>query len=348
MINVLVLCGGRSPEHEISLRSSRNVVSAIDRSKFTVDIIGIDTEGYWHALSAIPDVNSIKSNNPVCLDFAKKVWRSSDKIIQPHVVFPVLHGPNGEDGTIQGLLQSMNLPFVSPDTLGASNAMDKDTTKRLLAHAGIKVANGICLTDLSELDTPTVIEKLGLPVFVKPANMGSSLGVTKVNTEDQLLEAMNLAFEFDSKVLIEEMIHGRELECGILGLQSDLKISSPGEISTEDEYSFKEKYSETSQAKLDIPAKNLDQKISNQLKETAKLACRVLNCEILSRVDMFLTDSGEIYVNEVNTIPGFTSISMYPKLWEYEGIPYIDLITQLLELAIKRQQKINRLKRIRI
>lgn len=346
MIRLLVLCGGQSPEHEVSVRSARNVVSAIDKTKFQVEIIGITLEGEWLSLEHVPDGPFIEIGSPVKLDFQKNCWVTDHAVIACDAVFPVLHGPNGEDGSIQGLLQALRVPFVSPDVLGSSTGMDKETAKNLLSYAGLNVANGFCIRAGQSFNSD-LIRQLGFPVFVKPANMGSSVGVTKVNSEDDLYDSIEHAFEFDTKVLIEEMIVGRELECAVLGLMDDLQVSAPGEIRTEEEYSFDEKYSESSEAQLDIPAKNLSEELIRELKRTATIACRTLNCEILSRVDMFLTDEGKIYVNEVNTIPGFTSISMYPKLWEYEGISYTNLITELVNQAMKRHERTAGLKRNR-
>ena len=347
MTDVLILCGGQSPEHEISLRSARNVVGAIDTTKFRIHIIGIDQNGVWRHIDSVPSGDAIVDGIPVKLDFENNCWTSGSEEIACDVVFPVLHGPNGEDGSIQGLLQAMNLPYISPNVLGSSSGMDKEVAKNLLTMAGIKVAAGLCLLNGNEIDAEGIIRELGLPLFVKPANMGSSVGVTKVSSNIELEPAIKHAFQYDNKVLVEKMIQGRELECAVLGLFNEMRVTVPGEIKTEEEYSFDEKYSQDSETQLDIPAKDLSIETIEQLKQTALIACRALNCEILSRVDMFLTNDGQIYVNEVNTIPGFTSISMYPKLWEHEGIPYSDLITELIDQALLRQERILGLKRTR-
>ncbi len=348
MIKVLILCGGKSPEHEISLRSARNVLAAIDTSKYAVSIIGIDHDGQWLHFESIPEGQYIEGGNPVSIDPSNRSISNASISIQPDVVFPVLHGPNGEDGSIQGLLQILDLPYVGPDVLGSSIAMDKDIAKIQLAAAGINVAKGVVLTSISQGNFRQIKAALGLPIFVKPANMGSSVGVHKVTNEDEFEKALKDAFQYDSKIVVEEMINGRELECAVLGLRDDLQVTMPGEVKAEEEYSFDEKYSESSQTQLDIPAKNLTETQITSLKKTALTAFKALNCEILSRVDMFLTDEGKIYVNEINTLPGFTSISMYPQLWEKEGLSYSDLISQLLELAVQRHARIKGLKKSRL
>lgn len=348
-ISVLIICGGQSPEHEISLRSARNVLEAIDRAKYQPIIVGINHLGGWVHLSGVPEGNEIVGGSPIKIDPASRSLLTENEIsLHPKIVFPVLHGPNGEDGAIQGLLQILDIPYVGPNILGSSVAMDKGVAKTQLASAGLNVAAGLSVYKEDKLDLDEITNELGLPLFIKPANMGSSVGVHKVRNEQEFNAAMDDAFQFDTKVIIEEMLEGRELECAVLGLQGNLMVTSPGEVSSEEEYSFEEKYSDTSQTQLDIPAKNLDEETLTRLKETAIQAFKALNCEIMSRVDMFLTAEGKIYVNEINTIPGFTGISMYPKLWEYEGIPYQDLITKLLDLAVARHDRNKRLKRSRL
>jgi D-alanine-D-alanine ligase len=352
MMTVLILCGGQSPEHEISLRSARNVVKALDFSNYQPYIIGITHKGKWIHLPRIPDGPyleedlgdevSIRPGQPTVLH------TSSGFSFSPKVVFPVLHGPNGEDGTMQGMLQLLDLPYVGPNILGSAVAMDKDVAKSLMIQAGVKVANGKMLTPFSK-DTYTSLSKeLGVTLFVKPANMGSSVGVHKVRNEDQFKASLVDAFQYDRKVIIEEMIVGRELECAVIGFDNHIRVSNPGEISAEEEYSFDEKYSESSVTQLDIPAQHLTSAQIDELKATAIKAFRALNCEIISRVDMFMTAEGTIYVNEINTLPGFTNISMYPKLWENEGLSYSDLISELLDLAIKRHGIVKGLKKTRV
>jgi len=346
MTTVLILCGGQSPEHEISLRSARNVVDALDRSLYQPILVGIDHSGTWHLMDEIPSGTKIDVDNRIYIDSGKQCFIHESQAISFDVVFPVLHGPNGEDGAVQGLLEMLNLPYVGSNVLGSAIAMDKDVAKTLMTAAGLNVANGRTLYRTTDITFQEFEKEFGAPLFVKPANMGSSVGVHKVSNEEEFESALKDAFQFDAKVLAEEAIMGREIECAVLGLE-DIQVTAPGEINSPEEYSFDEKYSEASETQLDIPAKGIRADLLIEIMETAKLAFNTLQCSIMARVDMFLTEEGKIYVNEINTIPGFTSISMYPKLWEYEGLSYSDLITKLLELAMERHNKLNELKRTR-
>ena len=346
MTTVLILCGGQSPEHEISLRSARNICEELDSTLFRPIIVGIDHDGHWHLLDAIPKDKQVRADNKIFIDPGTRNLVHGANSISIDVVFPVLHGPNGEDGAVQGLLQLLDLPYVGSDILGSAVAMDKDVAKTLMVSVGLKVARGVTLYRSDDTTFEEVKEKFGLPLFIKPANMGSSVGVHKISNPEEFESAIQDAFQFDNKVLVEEAIIGREIECAVLGL-SEISVSSPGEIKSAEEYSFEEKYSESSETQLDIPAQGMEFQLVEKTKETAKKAFLALQCSIMSRVDMFLTSEGEIYVNEINTIPGFTSISMYPKLWENEGLSYSDLISKLVELAIERHEAKNTLKRTR-
>lgn len=349
MMNVLVLCGGQSPEHEISLRSARNVVKALDVTRFQPFLVGINHSGKWIHLPQIPDGQHLGDGDEVSIVPGNLAILKTAKVtFTPDVVFPVLHGPNGEDGAMQGLLQLLDLPYIGPNVLGSAVAMDKDVAKSLMIQAGVKVAKGKMLTPFSKDTYETISAELGEILFVKPANMGSSVGVHKVRNAAQFDAALKDAFQYDRKVIVEEMIVGRELECAVLGFDDHISVTSPGEIRAEEEYSFDEKYSEASVTKLDIPALNLTEAQIVELKATAIQAFQALNCEIMSRVDMFLTPEGAIYVNEINTLPGFTSISMYPALWLNEGLSYSELVTKLLELAVKRHKLIKGLKKTRL
>ncbi|MEQ9468349.1 MAG: D-alanine--D-alanine ligase family protein [Ekhidna sp.] len=338
MINLLVLCGGQSPEHEISIRSTKNILEAIDRSRYQITVIGIAKSGSWRLIEenelkeVIVDQGlpvSIHPGETPCFSSTGKSLSSFD------VVFPILHGPNGEDGTIQGLLRLLGIPFVGPGVLGSAVSMDKDVTKRLLRDAGLKVANWILVQRGSLIPSYHEVEKqLGSVVFVKPANMGSSVGVHHVTNEHEWTHAIEDALKYDRKALVERSISGRELECAVLGNETP-KASGVGEVQSGEFYSYEEKYASTSHAEIVIPAQ-VDEKYLPELQRTAIRAYQALNCEGMSRVDMFLTEDGEILVNEVNTIPGFTSISMYPKLWEAAGLSYSKLIDRLIDLAIQR------------
>jgi D-alanine-D-alanine ligase len=252
----------------------------------------------------------------------------------------VLHGPYGEDGTIQGLLKLMNLPFVGASVLGSAVGMDKDVMKRLMRDAGIPTAHFLVFTRAARhtIDYATVVNELGLPCFVKPANLGSSVGISRVNNEAEFPQAIAKAFRYDTKILIEEYIQGKEIECSVLG--NDAPIASlPGEVVTETSkhqfYSYEAKYLDEHGAVLEIPA-NLPESVIQRVQETSVRAFQVLCCEGMARVDSFVTPDGQVVVNEINTIPGFTRISMYPKLWEASGLSYSELIDRLIQLALER------------
>ncbi|WP_420318646.1 D-alanine--D-alanine ligase family protein [Ekhidna sp.] len=338
MKNLLVVCGGQSPEHSISIRSAKNILNALDRNKYHITLIGITQKGEWRMIQedelgdTITNQGDVVSIVPGKAEFLMCENRSIGKF---DVVFPILHGPNGEDGTVQGLFSLLQIRFVGPGVLSSSIAMDKDVTKRLLQESDIKVAPWRLLTKGDKVPGYyDIVDDLGEVVFVKPANMGSSVGVHRVENEKEWSVAIADAFKYDRRVLVEQSIIGRELECAVLG-NNQPKATGVGEVRSGDFYSFDEKYAETSDAEIIIPAE-IDRKYLPALKETAIQAYKTLCCEGMSRVDMFLTHAGEIYVNEVNTIPGFTSISMYPKLWEEEGLGYSELLDQLIDLSIER------------
>jgi len=261
------------------------------------------------------------------------------------VLFPVLHGPYGEDGSVQGLAKLANVACVGSDILGSAIAMDKDVSKRLLRDAGIPVARHICLRrgGLTSVVKQTLETDFGYPLYVKPANMGSSVGVVKVLQPAELKGAIETALQYDIKVVLEENIVGREIECSVLG-NDEAVASTVGEIGTDDGfYSYEKKYIDGDGATLIIPA-SMDSATLQRVQKTAITAFNVLESRGMARVDMFLTANDEIYVNEINTIPGFTAISMYPKLWEASGLSYTDLIDRLIELAIEEHSKKSRLK----
>lgn len=355
-INVAILFGGRSAEHEVSLRSAKNVIDAIDKEKYNPILIGIDKFGRWllndssRFLLNSEDPKLIKLNKSS--DRVALVPQSNGEIVNfsnPEskktidVVFPILHGPFGEDGTVQGLLKLANVPFVGASVLGSSVGMDKDVMKRLLRDANIPIAKFLVFKDGDAIDFEEVVLELGLPFFVKPANLGSSVGINKVKDKRDFKKATAEAFQYDRKVLIEEYIKGREIECAVLGNDTPM-ASVPGEIMANDEfYSYEAKYIDANGAIIKVPA-GLDEKTKEKIQEAAIKTFKVLSCEGLGRVDFFLKENGGIIVNEINTMPGFTSISMYPKLWEASGICYKDLIDKLIQLAIGRFEKEQKLK----
>lgn len=339
-LKVAVIFGGQSAEHEVSIQSAKNIVSALDREKYKPILIYIDKSGQWF-LNDSPKklLESSITDNPKSLTNLKNkpIPFASTDSETIDVVFPVLHGTYGEDGTMQGMLKLMNLPFVGCGVLASAVGMDKDVMKRLLKEAKIPVAKFLVFknTDREKLTYQNIKSKLGSVFFVKPANAGSSIGISKVKNAKDFEQAINEAFKYDNKIIIEEFIKGKEIEVSVLG--NDHPIASiPGEIiPTHEFYSYEAKYLDENGAILKIPAdrpKSLVKKIQKLAIKTYQTLC----CESLSRVDMFLTNSGKIYINEINTLPGFTQISMYPKLWEISGISYPELLDKLIQLAIER------------
>ena len=350
-IRVGVVFGGRSAEHEVSLQSAKNVLEAMDKSKYEPVLIGIDREGHWHVNEQSTFLLNANNFKLTQLDKSQEEVALIPKGASHHlvalssnrdlgdidVIFPVLHGPYGEDGSVQGLFKLANLPFVGAGILGSAVAMDKDVMKRLLRDSGIPIARFMILNQktVGNYRFEAVLEDLGLPVFVKPANLGSSVGVSKVHSAAEYFKAVETAFEYDTKVLVEEYIAGREIECSVLGNLEPI-ASLPGEVLSQHEfYSYEAKYIDENGAILEIPAK-LGQDTVKRIQDISIRAFKTLCCEGMARVDMFLKQNGHIILNEINTIPGFTRISMYPKLWEASGISYGELIDRLIQLAIER------------
>jgi len=358
-IKVGVVFGGRSPEHNISLISASNVIANMDREKFDVVLLPIDKAGVWHfdqgpltlqnpgnaqniALPSYDNVVYLSQNTGERTIIDKA---SGEVIATIDVLYPVLHGTFGEDGSIQGLAKVAGLPCVGCGILGSSAGMDKDVTKRLLRDAGIGIARFVTLRKghNDDMTYAEIKSRIGGELFVKPANLGSSVGVSYVDNETDFKTAVAEGFEYDPKVIVEEKITGREIECAVLGNEQP-QASVIGEILPKTEwYTFENKYVDDDGAGLDIPAK-LMQHESEKARKIALEAYINLECSGLTRVDMFLKSDGEIIVNEINTIPGFTQISMYPKLWGESGIGYQDLITKLIELALDRFEKEQALK----
>jgi len=332
MMRVLILFGGKSAEHEISIRSAQNIVEALNTERFEPVLVGIDHEGIWHQVESLPPKGTLNSLPILSID---QVFKDID------VVFPVLHGPLGEDGAIQGLLRIAGIPFVGPGVLGSAVNMDKDVEKRLLREAGLPVVNYIALRSPG-LSYVEATAKLGATLFIKPANMGSSVGISKVTNETEYQAAIELAFLYDRKLVIEECIVGRELECGVLG-NADPQASVIGEIMPNDEfYSYEAKYLKNDGARRTVPA-NLPKSVSDTLRQLALAAYTATECEGLARVDFFLQTDGSVVINELNTLPGFTNASMYPELWQASGLNYANLITRLLDLAIEHGEAEQRL-----
>jgi D-alanine-D-alanine ligase len=358
-LRVAVVFGGRSAEHEVSLQSARNVIESLDLDRYEPVLIGIDKEGRWFL-----NENSIQLLNAGDPKLIRLSDSRNEVALTPNgagsglinlanqtaigkldVIFPVLHGPFGEDGTIQGLAKLANLPCVGAGILGSSVGMDKDVMKRLLRDAGIPIGRFVTLTQNSrnKYSYKDLSREFGQVLFVKPANLGSSVGISKVRNEREFHDALDLALTYDLKVVVEEEIRGREIECAILG-NEEPRASIPGEIIPHaDFYSYEAKYISEDGAGLDIPAK-LPPHMVQRVQEIAIASFKTLECLGMARVDIFLTEDERIFVNEINTIPGFTRISMYPKLWEFSGISHNELVDTLIQLAMDDFAKRNRLK----
>ncbi len=350
-LRIAILFGGKSAEHEVSLRSAKNIAEALDRKKYEAVLIGIDKAGHWLPPHTSQTLLGKVSVEPAAgkemglvpsggADFAGTGTGGID------VVFPVLHGPFGEDGTVQGLLRLAGVPFVGAGVLGSAVGMDKDVMKRLLRDAGIPIGKFITLREGDKLSYKDAKKKLGATLFIKPANLGSSVGVSKAKNEAEFTKAVREAFKFDTKILVEEFIKGREVECSVLGNEKPI-ASTPGEILVHaDFYSYDAKYIDEKGASLQIPAK-LSAKTTKLVQELSIKTFKALECEGMGRVDSFVTEDGRVFVNEINTIPGFTSVSMYPKLWEASGLSYPKLIDTLIQLAIVRFRAQSKLKTAR-
>jgi D-alanine-D-alanine ligase len=362
-VRVALLFGGRSGEHAISAATAAGVLKAIDREKYDVISVGITRDGRWVVASDDPAVWELRSGRlpEVTAASGSEVVLSSSSegpqlqvleagsvpavLTQVDVVFPVLHGPFGEDGTVQGLLELADVRYVGSGVLASAVGMDKHYMKLVFAAHGLPVGAHVVVTprDWSQRreDVLTRVKGLRLPVFVKPARAGSSLGVTRVDDLADLERAVEDAQVHDPKVLVEEGIEGREIECAVLGGRGDTapRASVVGEIVVEDAghfYDFEAKYIEDDTARLDIPA-DVPEAVSERVRELAVRAFEAIGAEGIARVDTFVTPDGHVVLNEINTMPGFTPISMYPKLWEASGLPYSDLIDELIQLARERQ-----------
>jgi D-alanine-D-alanine ligase len=356
-IRLLVLYGGRSAEHEISCISAMHVVNAVDPERYELRLVGITTRGEWvEATPALgsgprraeapglpsPDTIATPGQAANAIERVGAESASSDDE-GPLVVLPLLHGPMGEDGTVQGMLEIAGLPYCGPGVAGSAAAMDKGIAKNLLAAAGIAQARHILLRE-GEIDgnlAGRVERELGWPVFVKPANMGSSIGISRIKDAGGLGPALDLVQRYDEYVIIEEGIGGRELEIGVLGWP-DLRASVPGEVTPSHEfYDFEDKYLDGA-AGLEVPAR-LPAGVAEEMGRIAIAACRVLRVDSMARVDFFYEEGGRgLLVNEINTIPGFTPISMYPRMWAASGVSYPDLLDELVEQALRRAARRSR------
>jgi D-alanine-D-alanine ligase len=336
-IRVGLVFGGKSGEHEVSIRSAKSIYESLDKSKYEVVLLGVDKKGLWHRIDQKwlpegPEMKSLPGGD-------KGITVQEEKA---DVFFPIIHGTFGEDGCVQGLFELMDTAYVGAGVLGSAVGMDKEIQKKLLKYAGIQTADFKVIKSLGDLKN---IKIKKYPVFVKPANMGSSVGIGMCNNKGELEKAVKEAFLYDIKVLVEEEVVGREIEISVLGNFNPV-ASLPGEVIPKGHsfYDYEAKYIDENGAELLIPAKLPKSKI----KEIQKLAVKTfitLECAGMARVDMFLKPDGKLIVNEINTIPGFTSISMYPKLWEATGLTYSKLLDRLIDLALDKKREKDKLKR---
>lgn len=351
-LRVGLLFGGRSVEHEVSIASATSILQALDPERYDVSLIAVDPDGRWRlgAGAALLPSGSIEGSE-VVLPAAPgggallPVDRDEDAIKETpalDVVFPIVHGRGGEDGTLQGLLELADVPYVGSSVLSSAVQMDKDIAKRLLAAAGLPVLPWVALRSSSLADggaeevTRSIVRELGLPVFVKPANSGSSVGITRAASESELVASLHEAARYDDKIIVERGVDAREIEVAVLGNESP-EASVPGEIIPHHEfYDYEAKYHDES-TELAIPA-DLPEEVSKRLRGMAIEAYRALDAEGMARVD-FLVEEGSIWINELNSLPGFTDGSMYPRLWEASGLPYTALLDRLIELAIERHAR---------
>ena len=340
--NLIILFGGRSVEHEISVRSATNVVKYIDPTHFNLSVIGISKGGNWFLLDH-PE-QGIETGKEISLflsathpHFEVKASHESTAI---QIVFPVLHGTDGEDGIIQGLLQSLNVILIGSSVLGSAISMDKIVSKKLLEHAGVPVVPYMSFTKDEEISFDKIKNQLGLPFIVKAGNLGSSVGISKVNTLEDFDDALSDSFKYGHEILIESFIKCRELECGIIGNEA-LSSTLSGEIillKNYDFYTYEAKYQDESAIRVEIPAQ-IPTAVHQQIRALCEKAFLTLKCNDFARVDVFLTQENEIFINEINTIPGFTNASMFPGLWENMGISYPELISKIIEIGEARWQQ---------
>lgn len=360
-IKIAIVFGGKSGEHEVSLLSAKSIVDFLDKKKYEIFLIGIDKKGEWYLMdknnylindqdpkkislnlgSAKKIIVRKKDDQPAIIDFDNGyVFEKID------IFFPIVHGTYGEDGSLQGFFEMIDACYVGSGVLGSALGMDKDVQKRLLNQAGIKTARFKVLRkfELEKINLEKFLEGFDFPVFVKPACLGSSVGVSKVYDFFSFKKAIKKAFIYDSKIMIEQYIKGREIECSVLG-NNDPIVSLPGEIIPHyDFYSYEAKYLDENGAELVVPAK-LSENLVKKIQEIAIKVFKTLECWGFARVDFFLTENNEIYVNEINTLPGFTKISMFPKLFEISGIRYTDLLDKIIKLAIEKKKEKDKLKR---
>ncbi|OIS34886.1 D-alanine--D-alanine ligase [Staphylococcus cohnii] len=342
--NVCIVYGGKSAEHDVSILTAQNVLNAIDKEKYQVDIIYITNDGDWkkkeNIVDPIDDIDTLRLAEVPAGEISKLLYEGSLGTAYS-AVFPLLHGPNGEDGTIQGLFEVLDIPYVGNGVLAASSSMDKLVMKQLFAHRGLPQLPYVSFlrSEYQKYENnilKLVHDKLEYPVFVKPANLGSSVGISKCNDEEELKKGIEEAFQFDRKLVIEQGIDAREIEVAVLGNDYP-ETTWPGEVVKDVAfYDYKAKYKD-GKIKLDIPA-DLNDEVKMTLRNMAVEAFKATDCSGLLRADFFVTEDNQIFINETNAMPGFTAYSMYPSLWENMGVSYAELISKLIELAKEKHE----------
>ena len=359
-LSILVLCGGQSTEHEISVISARNVVAGLDKNKYEVAIAYILSDGRWLFIQSPEDflLNDVKAlaakPAAVYIHFAPGnphpfiITTAPQQPVIFDCVFPMLHGTNGEDGTMQGFLEILNIPYVGADVLSSAIIMDKDATKRLLKEAGLPVVKFLYFSksESNKINYDDVKKQLGEILFIKPNSLGSAAGVSKVTNLSEFNAALKTAFEYDEHILIEEAMVARELECSVLGNENP-KASKPGEVVKHtDFYTYEAKYLDEKAATIKSPAENISAALISTIQDLAIQAFKITRCVGMARVDFFYTQDEKLYINELNTIPGFTNISLYPKNWIATGMSYAELLDELINFGLARFKEKKKLNRI--
>ncbi|MCK5369438.1 MAG: D-alanine--D-alanine ligase [Cyclobacteriaceae bacterium] len=340
-LSIAILYGGRSVEHEISIRSAKNVLENIDKESFSIILLGINKNGSWYLNKTIDDEINSGVSVSINLDASAPhlIENKSGSVIKIDVVFPVLHGTDGEDGSIQGLFKSLNLPVVGSSVLGSAISMDKIISKKILKECGIPVAAYLEFDRLQKdiIKFDEIVDNVGLPFMIKSAALGSSVGISMIKSEKDFPGALEDSFKYGDKVIIEQFVKGRELECAVMGNEQP-KATVPGEIlmiKDYDFYTYTAKYLDEEAIEIRLPAE-VDESMTEEIKRVSILAYQALRCEDYARVDLFISEEGEIIINEINTIPGFTNASMFPMMWKEMGISFNELISELISLCLKR------------
>lgn len=353
-LNISIICGGRSTEHEISIQSARNVAVALDTNKYVISVVFIDQQGKWYLINTLEEFLNRDLEDLIGAGLALPItitlgepeqqsWQflNSDRRHLVDCIFPMVHGTQGEDGALQGFFEILKLPYVGADVQSSAICMGKDITKSLLRTAGIPVVDWhtLHLSDIRKGLYQKLTDTWNTPaLFVKAASLGSSVGIFLIKTENEFKEAVKMVFAYDNHLIIEPRILGREIECAVLGNENP-KASLPGEIICHhDYYSYEAKYIDPDGATT-LTSVDLPEIMINRIRQMAIDAFKTVHCSGMARVDFFISNKNELMINEINTIPGFTDISMYPQMWEATGLPCYDLLDQLIELALERYRE---------